>query len=188
MVGPLRRWRNVRSACNILYYHDLACGDHRCYLLASITHTRGVCAACGMEFLLPKLSTRISFQLVRLFSLLVSRILRLFVVQATVSCKCFSEVAKKGRPKERRRRCVCQGHQQRSVSGPRLGALPYTPGASEVPRLIQAALCYSTADHCCTITDGAILFHAVVQTLGAPLPLFDLHGGLYTQLNGSLAL
>jgi len=135
-----------------------------------------------MEFLLTKPTTRISRQLVRLFSLLVGRILRLFIVQATVSCKCFSEVAKKGRPKERRRRCVRQRHQQCSVGGPRLGALPYTSGASEVPRLIQAALCDSTAGHCCAITDGAIPFHVVVQTLGAPLPLLDLHGGCTSSL------
>jgi len=38
----------------------------------------------------------------------------------------------------------------------------YFANASEVPHLIQAALCYSTAGHCCAITDGAILFHAVV--------------------------
>jgi hypothetical protein len=63
--------------------------------LASITHTCGVCAACGLEFLLAKPSTRISLQLARLFSFLVGRILRLFILQATVSCKCSSKVAKK---------------------------------------------------------------------------------------------
>jgi hypothetical protein len=104
----------------------------------------------------------ISLQLVRLCAFLVGRSLRLFILQATVSWKCFSEVAKKGRPKEPRRRCVCQGHQQRSVGGPHLRALPCTSGASEVPCLFQAALCYSTAGHCCAITDSAILLHTVV--------------------------
>ena len=93
-VGPLPRWHNVRYSCSILHCRNLACSDHCCYPLASITHARRICAACGMEFILAKPSTRISRALVRLFPLLVGRILRLFILQASVSCICSSEVPK----------------------------------------------------------------------------------------------
>jgi len=50
-----------------------------------------------MEFILAKPSTRISRALVRPFPLLVGRILLLFILQASVSAICSSEVAKKGK-------------------------------------------------------------------------------------------
>jgi hypothetical protein len=47
-----------------------------------------------MEFILAKPSTKISHALVRPFSASCRSILRLFILQATVSCICSSEVPK----------------------------------------------------------------------------------------------
>jgi hypothetical protein len=126
----LRRRHYVRSSYSFLHYRNLACNNLCCYPFAAINCTCRTCAACNMEFVLAKPPTKLSRPLVRLLSLFVSRILRLFTLLATVSGKCTSDVAKKVVQK-RRRRCMLKGINNGSVGGPRLERYDINSGTSQ---------------------------------------------------------